>query len=130
MRNPMIGLISNRYLKDKYVLIEKMNYCVYFISDGEFVKIGMAASLPNRIKQLQTGNPRELHALYVIDSESQREASKIESELHSLLRNKQCMGEWFNIKEGDIRKSCAKLGYKLRIPISKFDFGVSGIQII
>lgn len=130
MRNPMIGLISNRYLKDKYALVEEMNYCIYFVSDGDFVKIGIAASLPNRIKQLQTGNPRKLYAVYVIEAESQKEALKIENEFHMSLKEKQCIGEWFDVKDFEIRKQCRKLGYKLKIPASKFDFDVSGIQIV
>lgn len=130
MRNPMLGLISNKYLKDKYILVENMKYCVYFISDGEFIKIGVAASLPNRIKQLQTGNPRKLSAMFIIETETQREALKIENDLHKYFSEKQCVGEWFNITESDIKRACRKIGYSPMIPASKFDFEVDGICII
>ena len=54
------GLISSKYINSSIgeVLIEDINYCVYFITDGEYIKIGIAASLPNRVRQLQTGNAR------------------------------------------------------------------------
>lgn len=130
VRNPMIGLISDRYLKDKYILVENINYCVYFISDGKFVKIGVAASLPNRIKQLQTGNPRKLYAMFIIGTKTQKEALKVESDLHKIFSEKQCIGEWFDITESDIKKVCRKIGYPLMIPASKFDFEVDGIYII
>lgn len=130
MRNPMISMISDRYLKDKYILVENMNYCVYFITDGEFVKIGVAASLPNRIKQLQTGNPRKLSAMYVIDAGTQKEALKVEANLHKIFSDKQCIGEWFNITENDVKKTCKKMGYSSMIPSSRFDFEVDGIRIV
>ncbi len=39
---------------------------VYFIADGEFVKIGYSADWRSRLKALQTSNPRELSAVAVI----------------------------------------------------------------
>jgi chromosomal replication initiation ATPase DnaA len=34
--------------------------CIYFISDGNYIKIGQAKDLQNRITGMQTENPREL----------------------------------------------------------------------
>lgn len=130
MRNKMLGLISSKYLKTKYILVEEINYCVYFITDGEYVKIGIAASLPNRMKQLQTGNARKLKAIYIINAETQIDALKIEGELHKEFKEKQCIGEWFNIKEESIFPICRKLGYILYKPASKFNFDVDGIENI
>lgn len=130
MKNRMLSLISNKYLKIKYKLVEQINYCVYFITDGEYVKIGIAASLPNRVKQIQTGNPRRLRAMYIIDAENQKEALSIEADLHKYFKSKQCIGEWFAICDEEIKRSCERLGYEIMIPSSKFDFEVDGIVII
>lgn len=130
MRNRMIGLISPVYLRQKYVLIENMNYCVYFITDGNYIKIGVAASLPNRMKQLQTGNPRELEALYVIEELSQKEALKDEKILHNYFSDKQTFGEWYDIKQHNIISCCNKIGLRLSKPASKFNFDVKGITVI
>lgn len=107
-----------------------MSYCVYFITDGKFIKIGMAASLSNRIKQLQTGNPRKLCAMFIIVTDTQKEALKIESDLHKIFSKKQCVGEWFSIEESDIKKACRRIGYSPMIPASKFDFEINGICVI
>lgn len=119
MRNPMIGMISDRYLRDKYILVEDMNFCVYFISDGGFVKIGVASSFPSRVNQLQTGNPRKLFVMFVIKTETQKEAFAIESNQHKIFSEKQSIGEWFDVTENDIRKVCSKKGYALMIPSSR-----------
>lgn len=126
----MIGLISNKYLRMNYKLIENINYCVYFISDGEYTKIGIAASLPNRIKQLQTGNPRKLKALYIIEFETQRQALEIENKLHKYFADRQVSGEWFAINDRNIFTACSRLGYRPSKPASKFDFEIEGIEIV
>lgn len=130
MRNRMVGLISPMYLNQNYVLVEKMNYCVYFITDGDYIKIGIAASLPNRMKQLQTGNPRQLEALYVIEEPNQRQALNDERMLHKYFSTAQTFGEWFDIKRYSIIACCNKNGLRLSKPASKFDFDVKGITII
>lgn len=129
MANKMLSLISPKYLKYAEYKIENIDYCVYFVTDGYAIKVGMAASLPNRIKQLQTGNPREIKALYIIPADNQTMALAIEGSIHKELSSKQLLGEWFNIAEGDIVAICNKLGYDVGKPISKFDFGVKGIEI-
>ena len=37
--------------------------CIYFISDGNYIKIGQAKDLQNRITGMQTENPRELFVI-------------------------------------------------------------------
>lgn len=129
-RNRMLGLISPRYMKNKYALVEELNYCVYFITDGELTKVGIAASLPNRMKQLQTGNGRKLRAMYIIPENTQKEALDVERMLHKCFSEKQEVGEWFNITEEEVKRVCLRNGLELHIPTSKFDFEVDGIQLI
>ena len=125
------NLISQHYLdKGKKALIENTKYCVYFITDGNYIKIGMAASIPTRVKQLQTGNPNRLSVLYLIDAKTQHEAGKIERKYHELFKHKQKLGEWFDITEKDLLNSEKELGYILKKAISRYDFDVDGIEKI
>lgn len=126
------GLISSKYINSSIgeVLIEDINYCVYFITDGEYIKIGIAASLPNRVRQLQTGNARRLKALYVIPQKNQKESLNIERTMHEYFNGKRMNGEWFDIEEKDIHTICKRFKLQLCIPKSKFDFEIDGIQII
>ena len=66
---------------------------VYFISDGEYIKIGYTKRKPdNRLKQLNTGNNKKLYLLGYIQGDKKKE-----KELH-LKFNKYRIrqnGEWF-----------------------------------
>lgn len=137
----MRSLISPKYLElkninrfressIKRVVIESVEYCTYFLTDGEYIKIGVAASLPNRIRQLQTANARRIRALYIIPSENQREALRIEKTLHKYFQGKKLMGEWFNISINEIKTGCNAIQEEIYIPASKFDFEIDGIEII
>lgn len=66
---------------------------IYFISDGEFVKIGYTAGEPSkRLKSLQTGHPKSLKLLKSVpgDSETEREC-------HHALAQYRVSGEWFQL---------------------------------
>lgn len=70
---------------------------IYIISDGEYIKIGISSDPEERLKNLQTGNPRELELLTCFPG------SKIlEKELHNLFESCEGVGEWFKLKTGDI----------------------------
>lgn len=75
---------------------------VYFISDGEFIKIGKANNVERRMKELQTGNPKKLEILKIIKCSNEQEAYELERFLHSILHSVQSFGEWFHLsmKEG------------------------------
>lgn len=66
---------------------------VYFITDGEYIKIGYTKRKPdNRLKQLNTGNNKKLYLLGYIQGDKKKE-----KELH-LKFNKYRIrqnGEWF-----------------------------------
>lgn len=123
-------LISEKYLKNKYIKIEDTEYCVYFITDGEYIKIGMAASLPNRVKQLQVGNARKLKVLYIIPANNQKEALGIEKMFHNYFKELNVSGEWFKLSEDKIRDGCMSKGYYPYKAISKFNFEIDGIAIV
>lgn len=66
---------------------------VYCISDGTAMKIGMSVGHPqNRLKSLQTGNPRLLELL-AFKQVSDRVAAEVE--LHLKYQKSNILGEWF-----------------------------------
>jgi len=70
---------------------------VYFISDGEYVKIGKADSIEKRLRSLKTGNPRELKVLARIPFSTAEKAHEAEQTLHFSYSMFHVSGEWFNI---------------------------------
>lgn len=74
---------------------EKSNGYVYFISDGRYVKIGVATgTVEERLKTLQTGNPNKL---IVLNSLLVDNPFEVEANYHLLFKNKHVNGEWFDI---------------------------------
>lgn len=73
---------------------------VYFIYDysgggtGAAVKIGHARNPASRLRELQTGNPRQLGLEWVIQC-SEPEARRLERELHKRFAPWWMGGEWF-----------------------------------
>lgn len=70
---------------------------VYFVSDGQFVKIGVAQDPQKRLASLQTGNPRELEIINLIPAKSKEDALVIEGTLHEAYCSFKKAGEWFDI---------------------------------
>lgn len=70
---------------------------VYWISDGEYTKIGKANSISKRIKQLQTGQARELYIERAFGCKSEQDSIKLESYFHKELKRFQIRNEWFAI---------------------------------
>lgn len=75
--------------------------CVYVFQEGNTrrIKIGITTGDPNkRIKQLQTGNSRELSLKAHWYCQNPR---KLESYLHSKFDHRKRKGEWFYMNEKD-----------------------------
>lgn len=68
---------------------------VYFIADGEFVKIGKANDVEQRKLSLETGNPRDLLTLGTISCDSESESYSLEKKLHHHFEPWHHRGEWF-----------------------------------
>lgn len=70
--------------------------CIYFIQgvDGGPVKIGLATSPTDRLRQLQTASPVELRILRVIEGA----VKKDESAIHRKFNHLHIRGEWFSEK--------------------------------
>ena len=64
---------------------------VYFITDGEFIKIGKANDPMERMRTMQTGNARELKMLgYYEDYDEE-----LEGYMHKRFSHDRVRGEWF-----------------------------------
>ena len=70
---------------------------VYFITDGIYIKIGVADCIGQRLLQLQTGNGRRLILLMRIPFLSRSAALDAEKAFHSEFDNCRLIGEWFDI---------------------------------
>ena len=70
---------------------------VYFISNGESVKIGKANNVEYRCKTLQSGTDKHLIILKTIECENQATAYELEKQLHSKYSKYHTKGEWFDI---------------------------------
>ena len=64
---------------------------IYFISDGDFIKIGFATDWRARRKELQIANPRLLTPLLILEG-----GHRMERHLHWLFRDHRINGEWFH----------------------------------
>jgi len=80
----------NNYRHDK-----RSRACfVYFIQSGDSgpIKIGVAYNVKQRIAGLQTANPNKLNLLATIKNKN---ALKVESDLHEKFKEHRLQGEWF-----------------------------------
>lgn len=70
---------------------------VYFLRDGQFIKIGMSRDPLARIKTLQSGNPRPIEIVHIWDcyEDCGLEAHTAERTLHLNLKDVRQCGEWF-----------------------------------
>ena len=92
---------TNRY---PYFIINREEYeaddpksYVYFITDGHYVKIGVAKNPEKRVVELQVGNPNILTVLCKIPTKTEKEAYNLEKYLHLQYEAFQKNGEWFDI---------------------------------
>lgn len=74
---------------------------VYFVSNGEHIKIGKSRKPLNRIKELQTSNSNILKFIYLFDVKD-----KYEKTLHKLFKDfkTESNNEWFDLKGVDIEQ--------------------------
>lgn len=72
---------------------------VYFVACNEFVKIGVAVSVKDRIAGMQTGCPYPLKLLGAFRSHTPYEA---EERLHEMFNDCHYRGEWFKLTESEL----------------------------
>ena len=84
-------------------------YYVYLISDGELIKIGYAANVISRLKDLQVGNGRELSILETFKVENKRNAGWVERLAHDVFREARVSGEWFRVDPSEAKSKCSAM---------------------
>lgn len=70
---------------------------VYFVSDGTFIKIGIAGNIESRFRQLRTANGRWI-CLLAVKQETHPEVvsrRQLEKILHHQFDHLRAEGEWF-----------------------------------
>lgn len=72
---------------------------VYFITDGEFIKIGKANDPNQRLSELQTGNPKSLWIIKQIKGDEKQERM-----LHQVFKTWHHRGEWFRANPAMLKK--------------------------
>lgn len=75
----------------------KPKYFVYFISDGDFVKIGVTNNIKLRLSELQVGNARKLDCICLIPAKNRNSAFSLEHNLHDIYERYYINGEWFDL---------------------------------
>lgn len=70
---------------------------VYFITDGEYVKIGKGYP-SQRINQMQTANARELTTLFSVPV-GHGQGNRAETVIHHLFRDYLVRGEWYDLTD-------------------------------
>lgn len=83
---------------------------LYLVKCQQYVKIGIANDVQNRLAQLSTGNPFDLEILAVYEFKN---ASPVESALHQRFENYQARGEWYSLSDDAVKQIediCRMLG--------------------
>lgn len=89
--------VLHDYINDSADAVSR--WFVYFITDGEYIKIGKAKNPEKRLGEIQTGNGRPLELLWKIPCKNEKASLALEQRLHVWYGDYQTVGEWFNIKE-------------------------------
>lgn len=67
---------------------------LYFITDGEYIKIGVAINVKNRLDNMQVGNVRKLTLLAVCEY-----GEELEAIYHQKFKEEHIRGEWFRLSD-------------------------------
>jgi len=85
--------------------------CIYFITDGQYIKIGVSLDPDRRMAGMQTGFANRLSMVgsFIIKGEGRYTAYDIEQELHRKLSHANVSGEWFSASIQEIDKEFWKI---------------------
>lgn len=75
---------------------------VYLVRSGNYIKIGIAIRVEDRLNGIQTGNPEKIELLF---AQKHPYAGELEKGLHALFAEKRYRGEWFSLDENDFVKA-------------------------
>lgn len=83
---------------------------IYLIRCGDYLKIGIASNLYERLSQLQIGNPLALRLCCYFETTN---PEKDEKSLHRLFQHRHVRGEWFRLDENEFHKAVSTSGLGL-----------------
>ena len=83
---------------------------IYLIRCGDYLKIGIANNLYERLSQLQIGNPLPLQLCCYFETSN---PEKDEKSLHRLFQHRHVRGEWFRLDENEFHIAVATSGLGL-----------------
>lgn len=69
---------------------------LYIMTDGVYVKVGRSTDIFQRIRAIQSGNPREIKPVVAFGPLERREAAAFENEMHRAMKRTRVSGEWFD----------------------------------
>ena len=72
-------------------------YYVYLMTNGIEYKIGITNNPERRLKQCQTGNPKQLSYVCVVERPNKASAIFLEKSIHHGLKQHRLQGEWFKL---------------------------------
>ncbi len=75
----------------------RQKHYVYAISDGAFVKIGLAVDPVKRLNDLQTASPSRLKLEAKIECPRYSDAARLEKQVHRACKKHYVRGEWFQM---------------------------------
>jgi len=79
------------------------------------IKIGVAGDVHKRLKQLQTGNPKELILVMHFQCNDRSHAFALEKSIHEILDGQRLCGEWFKVTRSRLMKVINNLGNEREI---------------
>ena len=72
-------------------------------------KVGESNKPHQRVKNLQTGNPRRLYIYKIIECATKARAKAVENTIHKRFSKKRNSGEWFSISKEEVDDICAEI---------------------
>ena len=72
-------------------------------------KVGESNKPLERVRNLQTGNPRQLYIYKVIECATKERAKALEEIIHQRLSHRRNRGEWFNVTKDEIDEICNEI---------------------
>lgn len=69
---------------------------LYIMTDGIYVKVGRSSDVLQRIRAIQSGNPREIKPVVAFGPMDRRESAAFETEMHRAMKKTRVSGEWFD----------------------------------
>ena len=77
---------------------------LYLLESNSKYKIGVAKSISNRVRLLQTGNPYKITVFKEYKVQSEAKARELEKALHLKHSSTRLEGEWFSLTNEDLKE--------------------------